>query len=202
MYIGYAIIAIAVVALFVVSSPWSTILLAATLALSAIHLAGTIYMYANGKASQSDVLWSTFGLVTAGVGGLASRSIRLATAANGGEALVTASQTASKFPSFASGVRTASMPQLSGFTNPFDSGARLRVGGAEQVGHRPRRLGGEVRTAQRDHRGCLGGCRPEHGSEDRWSGRDLGRQLGRGSRRRVLQQPDQPVLLLIRPPVG
>ncbi|UPL18572.1 apolipoprotein A1/A4/E family protein [Microbacterium aurugineum] len=124
VYIGYAIIAIAVVALFVVSSPWSTILLAATLALSAIHLAGTIYMYANGKASQSDVLWSTFGLVTAGVGGLASRSIRLATAANGGEALVTASQTASKFPSFASGVRTASMPQLSGFTNPFSTLAR------------------------------------------------------------------------------
>jgi len=123
-WIGRAIIVIAVVALFVVSSPWSTILLAATLTLSAIHLAGTIYLYANGKASLSDVLWSTFGLITAGVGGLASRSIRLATAANGGEAILTASQTASKFPVFASGVRTTSMPQLGGFANPFSTLAR------------------------------------------------------------------------------
>lgn len=123
-YIGYAIIAIAVVALFVVSSPWSTILLAATLALSAIHLAGTIYMYANGKASLSDVLWSTFGLVTAGVGGLAARSIRLATAANGGQSLLNASQSASRLPVFASGVRTSSMPGLGGFVNPFSTLAR------------------------------------------------------------------------------
>lgn len=123
-YIGYAIIAIAVVALFVVSSPWSTILLAATLALSAIHLTGTIYLYANGKASLSDVLWSTFGLVTAGIGGLASRSIRLATAANGGESLLSASQSASRLPVFASGVRTSSMPGLGGFVNPFSTLAR------------------------------------------------------------------------------
>lgn len=122
--IGIAIVVIAVAALFVVSSPWSTILLVGTLALSAVHLTGTIYLYANGKASLSDVLWSTFGLVTAGVGGLAARSIRLATAANGGEALLTASQTASKFPVFASGVRTTSMPQLGGFTNPFSTLAR------------------------------------------------------------------------------
>lgn len=122
--IGYAIIAIAVVALFVVSSPWSTVLLAATLALSAIHLAGTIYLYANGKASLSDVLWSTFGLVTAGVGGLAARSIRLATAANGGQSLLNASQSASRLPVFASGVRTSSMPGLGGFVNPFSTLAR------------------------------------------------------------------------------
>jgi len=122
--IGYAIIVIAVVALFVVSSPWSTILLATTLALSAIHLTGTIYLYANGKASLSDVLWSTFGLVTAGAGGLAARSIRLATAANGGQGLLSASQSASRLPVFASGVRTASMPQLGGFVNPFSTLAR------------------------------------------------------------------------------
>jgi len=122
--IGYALIVIAIAALFVVSSPWSTILLVGTLALSAIHLAGTIYLYANGKASLSDVLWSAFGLVTAGVGGLAARSIKLATVANGGEGLLSASQTASKLSVFAKGVRTQSMPGLGGFVNPFSTLAR------------------------------------------------------------------------------
>lgn len=124
--LGYVIIVLAIAALFVVSSPWSSILLAATLALSAVHLAGTIYLYANGKASLSDVLWSTFGLVTAGIGGLAARSIRLATAANGGAGLLQASQTASRLPVFASGVRTFSMPGLlsTGRLNPFSVMAR------------------------------------------------------------------------------
>jgi hypothetical protein len=121
-WIGRAIIVLAVVALFVVSSPWSGILLAATLALSAIHLTGTIYLYANGKANLSDVLWSAFGLVTAGAGGLAARALK--PVAEGGKGLLAASQTASKLPVFASGVRTASMPRLGGFVNLFSTLAR------------------------------------------------------------------------------
>ena len=121
-WIGRAIIVLAVVALFVVSSPWSSILLAATLALSAVHLIGTIYLYANGKTNLSDVLWSAFGLVTAGVGGLAARALK--PIAEGGKGLLAASQSASKLPVFASGVRTASMPQLGGFVNPFSTLAR------------------------------------------------------------------------------
>ncbi|WP_336645004.1 hypothetical protein [Microbacterium sp. USHLN186] len=121
-WIGRAIIVLAVVALFVVSSPWSGILLAATLALSAVHLAGTVYLYANGKANLSDVLWSTFGLLTAGAGGLAARALK--PIAEGGKGLFAASQSASKLPVFASGVRTASMPRLGGFVNPFSTLAR------------------------------------------------------------------------------
>lgn len=117
--IGAVIIVIAVVALFVVSNPWSTILLAATLALSALHLTGTVYLYMNGKASLSDVLWSVFGLATAGVGALAGRAIKLATMANGGGEILAASQLASKLPVFAHGVRMGTMPRLGGFLNPF-----------------------------------------------------------------------------------
>lgn len=122
--IGYAIIVLAVAALFVVSSPWSTILLAATIALSAIHLAGTIYLYANGKASLSDVLWSTFGLVTAGAGGLLSRGMRGAAA--GADDLLGASRIASDLPVFTRGARGFSMPNIpSGLAvNPFSTMAR------------------------------------------------------------------------------
>lgn len=124
--LGYALIVLAVAALFVVSSPWSTILLATTIALSAVHLAGNVYLYMNGKASLSDVLWSAFGLVTAGIGGLAARSIKLATAANGGADLLQASQTASRMPVFASNVRSFSMPALlpTSRLNPFSVMAR------------------------------------------------------------------------------
>lgn len=122
--IGSAVIVIAIAALFVASSPWSAILIIGGIALSAAHLAGNIYLHANGKASLSDVMWSVFGLATAGVGGLASRSIALATKANGGAALLTASQSASRFPGFTSGVRAQSMPQLGGFVNPFSRLAR------------------------------------------------------------------------------
>lgn len=123
-YLGYAVILIAVAALFVASSPWSTILIIGGIALSAAHLAGNIYLHANGKASLSDVMWSVFGLATAGVGGLASRSIALATKANGGAALLTASQSASKFPGFTNGVRTRKLPQLNGHVSPFSVLAR------------------------------------------------------------------------------
>lgn len=117
--IGWAIIVLAVAALFVVSSPWSAILIGATIALSVAHLAGTVYLYMNGEASLSDVLWSVFGLATAGAGALAGRSIRLATAANGGGDLLQASSQASRLPVFAQGVRTTSMPTLGGPLNPF-----------------------------------------------------------------------------------
>ncbi|WP_019181661.1 hypothetical protein [Microbacterium yannicii] len=120
-YIGYAIIVLAVVALFVVSSPWSSILLAATIALSAIHLAGTVYLYANGKASLSDVLWSTFGLVTAGAGGLLAKSIKAAGAT--GDDILRASTIAQDLPIFTRGARGFSMPRLpAGITvNPFST---------------------------------------------------------------------------------
>ncbi|WP_194410063.1 hypothetical protein [Microbacterium cremeum] len=120
-YIGYAIIVLAVVALFVVASPWSTILLAATIALSAVHLAGTIYLYANGKASLSDVLWSTFGLVTAGAGGLLAKGIKTAGAT--GDDILRASAIAQDLPVFTRGARGFSMPRLpAGITvNPFST---------------------------------------------------------------------------------
>lgn len=118
--LGYVLIVLAVVALFVVTSPWAAILLATTIALSAVHLAGNIYLYANGKASLSDVLWSAVGLLTAGIGGLASRSLRLATAANGGADVLQASQSASRLPVFANGVRMQSMPTIgAAWKHPF-----------------------------------------------------------------------------------
>lgn len=64
---------LAVVAVFVVSQPWATIIFAMAMTLSVIHLAGTIFAYANGQASMSDILMSVFGLVTLGAGGLLSR---------------------------------------------------------------------------------------------------------------------------------
>ncbi|GAA3919579.1 hypothetical protein [Microbacterium invictum] len=119
--IGYVIIVLAVVALFVVSSPWAAIILAATIGLSALHLAGTVYLYANGKATLSDVLWSTFGLVTAGAGGLLSRGV--STAAASGDDIVNASRLAQDLPVFTRGARGFSMPRLpSGLSvNPFST---------------------------------------------------------------------------------
>lgn len=72
-WVGRALVVLAVVALFVVAQPWATIIFAATVALSAVHLAGTIYLYANGKASMSDVIWSGIGLATCGLGPALSR---------------------------------------------------------------------------------------------------------------------------------
>jgi len=67
--IGWVIVALAVLAIFVVAQPWAAILLGVMTALSAVHLIGTIYLYANGKKSLSDVIWSGVGLLTCGVGG-------------------------------------------------------------------------------------------------------------------------------------
>lgn len=67
--IGWVIIALAVLAIFVVAQPWAAILLGVMTALSAVHLIGTVYLYANGKKSLSDVIWSGIGLLTCGVGG-------------------------------------------------------------------------------------------------------------------------------------
>lgn len=67
--LGWVIVALAVLAIFVVAQPWAAILLGAIAVLSAVHLAGTIYLYANGKKSLSDVIWSGVGLLTCGVGG-------------------------------------------------------------------------------------------------------------------------------------
>jgi len=67
--IGWVIVALAILAIFVVAQPWAAILLGVMAALSAVHLAGTIYLYANGKKSLSDVIWSGIGLLTCGVGG-------------------------------------------------------------------------------------------------------------------------------------
>lgn len=120
--LGYVLVVIAVVALFVVASPWAEILLATTIALSALHLAGTVYLYANGKASLSDVLWSAFGLVTAGAGAIAGRVV--AAGAKAGPEVLAASKAASKLPVFAKDVRTFSMPTLGGFVNPFSTLAR------------------------------------------------------------------------------
>ncbi len=119
--IGYVIIVLAVVALFVVSSPWAAIILAATIGLSALHLAGTVYLYANGKATLSDVLWSAFGLVTAGAGGLLSRGV--STAAASGDDLLNASRLAQDLPVFTRGARGFTMPRLpSGLSvNPFST---------------------------------------------------------------------------------
>lgn len=120
--IGYAIVVLAIAALFVVSSPWSTILLAATIALSAVHLAGTAYLYANGKATLSDLAWSAFGLVTAGAGGLLARGMR--TAGTAGDDLLNASRLAQDLPVFTRGARGFSMPTVPGFVNPFSTLAR------------------------------------------------------------------------------
>ncbi|WP_065572034.1 hypothetical protein [Microbacterium oleivorans] len=119
--IGYAIVVLAVVALFVVSSPWSTILLATTIALSAVHLAGTAYLYANGKATLSDLLWSAFGLVTAGAGGILARGVNAAAAP--GSRILSASNIAQDLPVFTRGARGFSMPRLpSGLSvNPFST---------------------------------------------------------------------------------
>ena len=119
--IGYAIIVLAVAALFVVSSPWSSIILAATITLSAVHLAGTAYLYANGKASLSDVLWSAFGLVTAGAGGLLARGVNAA--ARPGSSILNASNLAQDLPVFTRGARGFSMPRIpSGLSvNPFST---------------------------------------------------------------------------------
>ncbi|QCR20117.1 hypothetical protein [Agrococcus sp. SGAir0287] len=72
--IGWVIVVLAVVALFVVAKPWASIIFWSAMALSAIHLAGTVYLYANGKKSMSDVLLSAFGLVTLGMGGVFTRA--------------------------------------------------------------------------------------------------------------------------------
>jgi hypothetical protein len=120
-FIGYAIVVLAVAALFVVSSPWSAILLAATITLSAIHLAGTVYLYANGQATLSDVLWSTFGLVTAGAGGLLARGVNAA--AGSSRTILNASNLAQDLPVFTRGARGFSMPRLpsSLSVNPFST---------------------------------------------------------------------------------
>lgn len=108
--LGWVLVGLAVLALFVVAQPWATILLVTTAVLAAVHLAGNIYLYANGKASLSDVLWSAFGLVTLGAGAWASRAIRLAS--SGVDDLVGASRLASNMSVFTSGVRSFSMPRL------------------------------------------------------------------------------------------
>ncbi|MFV0405462.1 MAG: hypothetical protein ACK5LN_01355 [Propioniciclava sp.] len=144
--IGYALVVLAILGLFL-SGPAGWAVLIATLALAAIHLTGTLYLYANGKAGLSDVLWSAFGLLTAGAG----VGLKLFQAAPSGTTLLQNARSASALPSFTSGLRSFSMPRIPSAlrVNPFsrmlrgDSWAVLNQWGPRLAAwaSKPRRMG-------------------------------------------------------------